>query len=207
VDFGRGYVVGIYLTELSLLRIDDETEPVGVSVEEQLRLAGKQWTRIAGEITVGAYVEDILEGRLDQPEGRGSIGQVVSLLSDGNGQWAAIVDFGRSYVVGIYLSELSLLRIETEPVDVSVEEQLRLAGKQWARIAGEITVGAYVEDILEGRLNQPEGRGSIGQVVSLLSDDNGQPAAMVDFGRGYVVGIYLAELSLLRIDDVIQQAE
>jgi len=39
----------------------------------------------------------------------------------------------------------------------SIEGKLRSQGKHWVRTPGEITVGAYVEDIYEGRLNQPQG--------------------------------------------------
>ena len=81
----------------------------------------------------------------------------------------------------------------------SVEGQLRSRGKHWVRAAGEITVGAYVQDILEGRLGQPKGRGAIGKVVSLSTGDNGQQVAMVDFGRGYSVGINLSELTLVSV--------
>ncbi len=81
----------------------------------------------------------------------------------------------------------------------SVEGQLRSQGKRWARASGEITVGAYVQDILEGRLDQPEGRGAIGKVVSISTGDNGVAAATVDFGRGYSVGINLSELSLVSV--------
>jgi hypothetical protein len=52
---------------------------------------------------------------------------------------------------------------------------------------------------LEGRLNQPEGRGAIAKVLSLNIETDGQPYAIVDFGRGYTVGIFLRELSLIEI--------
>lgn len=81
----------------------------------------------------------------------------------------------------------------------SVEEQLRSQGKHWVRIAGEITAGDYVQDIFEGRLGQPKGRGAIGKVVSLIVGNNGGPVAMVDFGRNYSVGINVTELSLVSV--------
>ena len=81
----------------------------------------------------------------------------------------------------------------------SVEGQLRAQGKHWFKITEEITAGAYVQDILEGRLGQPKGRGAIGKVVAVTTGDNGVRAAMVDFGRDYSVGIYLSELSLVGI--------
>ena len=81
----------------------------------------------------------------------------------------------------------------------SVEGQLRAQGKHWVKTTGEITTGAYVQDTLEGRLNQPEGRGAIGKVVSVSTGDNGEKAAKVDFGRKYSVPISFSELSLVKI--------
>ena len=81
------------------------------SVEGQLRSQGKHWVKTTGEITTGAYVQDTLEGRLDQPEGRGAIGKVVSVSTDANGQKAAKVDFGQKYSVPISFSELSLVKV------------------------------------------------------------------------------------------------
>ena len=81
----------------------------------------------------------------------------------------------------------------------SVEGQLRSQGKRWVQTTGEITVGAYVQDTLEGRLGQPKGRGAIGKVVSISTGNNGIEAAVVDFGRGYSVGINLSELTLVSV--------
>lgn len=81
----------------------------------------------------------------------------------------------------------------------SVEGQLRSQKKHWAQTTGEITAGAYVQDILEPRMNQPKGRGAIGKVLSVSTGDTGVEAAKVDFGRGYSVGINLSELSLVEI--------
>jgi hypothetical protein len=86
----------------------------------------------------------------------------------------------------------------------SIEGQLRATGKHWSRTAGELNPGDYAEDILWGRLNQPPGRGDIGRVVSVArgSATNGsKPAATVDFGRGYTAGIFLSELSAIRLVD------
>ena len=83
----------------------------------------------------------------------------------------------------------------------SVEGQLRAHGEHWVKTTGEITTGAYVQDILEGRLNQPEGRGAIGKVVSVSTGDNGQRVAKVDSGRSYSVGISLSELSLVNVSN------
>jgi hypothetical protein len=82
------------------------------SVEGQLRAQGKQWKKGTGEIAVGAYVQDTLEGRLNQPEGRGAIGKIVSMSPGAGGASAAVVDFGRNYKVPINLSELSLVNVE-----------------------------------------------------------------------------------------------
>jgi DNA-binding transcriptional MerR regulator len=84
------------------------------------------------------------------------------------------------------------------PAGASVEDQLRAEGKRWERTQGQIVLGSYVQDMLEGRLNQPAGRGCIGKVMSVVVDANGTPAATVDFGRGFVVGLNLSELSLIR---------
>ncbi|MGA3181001.1 MAG: hypothetical protein ABSF38_11705 [Verrucomicrobiota bacterium] len=78
----------------------------------------------------------------------------------------------------------------------SLEGQLRSQGKRWERTQGQIEEGAYVEDILKNRMNQPQGRGWLGKVVS-VSDD----AATVDFGRGYVVGILKSELCPVNVTD------
>src|SRR5689334_8448762 len=67
----------------------------------------------------------------------------------------------------------------------SVEAKLRARGKTWTRTNDEIKPGSYVQDTLEGRLNQPIGRGAIGKVVFVAKGDNDQLDAMVDFGRGY----------------------
>ena len=89
--------------------------------------------------------------------------------------------------------------VEVRPENQSVEEQLQAQGKRWEQTPGEIAVGVYVQDILEGRLGQPEGRGAIGKVLSIVKGDDGTPAAMVDFGGGYTAGIYLSELALLKV--------
>jgi hypothetical protein len=81
----------------------------------------------------------------------------------------------------------------------SVEGQLRAQGKRCEKTAGDITAGAYVQDALEGRLNQPVGRGAVGKVVSVSTDANGQKVATVDFGRSYSVPISFPELSLVKI--------
>ena len=112
-----------------------------------------------------------------------------------------MVDFGRGFVVGILIPELSPIRLVAPDIAApdSVEGQLRSEGQRWQRTAGRIGVGSYVEDILPGRLQQPKGRGHIGKVKSFFVDENGRAVAMVDFGRGWVVGIFMPELSPIRI--------
>jgi len=84
------------------------------SVQGQLQAQGKQWVRTTSEIAVGAYVQDLLEGRLDQPMGRGAIGKVVSISTGNNNVKVAVVDFGRDYSVAISLSELSLVSVSPQ---------------------------------------------------------------------------------------------
>ena len=184
------------------------------SIQGRLQSQGRHWVRSAGEITPGVYVQDILEGRLNQPVGRGAIGKVVAVSTGDVGVPAATVDFGCGYSTGINLSELSLVRIirgrsgmpatsvwtsEQVAAPDSVQGKLQSQGKHWVRTTGKITRGAYVQDILEGRLNQPAGRGAIGKVVTVIPEDTSVPAATVDFGRGYLTGINLSELSLVKI--------
>jgi hypothetical protein len=82
-----------------------------------------------------------------------------------------------------------------------VEEQLRSEGKRWERAPGQIEVGAYVEDILAGRLNQPQGRGTIGKVVDTSVDEQGNQLAKVDFGRGFVVPVFQRELCPVNVTE------
>ncbi|MDB5259155.1 MAG: peptidase [Candidatus Taylorbacteria bacterium] len=239
VDFGRGYAVGIRFSELSPLYVISpvvvtppvvqtqyvwhSTDPAASdSVEGQLRAQGKTWTKSYGTIIAGSYVQDILEGRLDQPRGRGAIGKVTSVSYNANGQLDATVDFGRGYSVGIHASELSLLSVVSPVVQVqsryywhssdaaasdSIEGQLRAQNKTWAKASGDITAGSYVQDILEGRLDQPVGRGAIGKVSYVTYDSSvSQSTAMVDFGRGYAVGIRVSELSLLTVTNPVVQS-
>jgi hypothetical protein len=93
--------------------------------------------------------------------------------------------------------------VPTEPAAPgSIEHKLREHGKSWVRTHGEIVPGSYVEDILKGRLDQPAGRGDIGQVVSVSVGEHDRPCATVDFGRGYKAGIDQGELALLKIVEV-----
>jgi hypothetical protein len=201
------------------------------SVEGRLRSEGKSWQRTTGPIWVGSYVQDILAGRLDQPNGRGVIAKVLS-TGEYIGMEHAWVDFGRDCIEHIRTSELSPIRIvpaemrpplpppptraPDPPVPMpglaqpglsvsdmaapdSVEGQFRSEGQRWELARGPIQVGIYVQDIWPNRLNQPAGRGLIGKVVYMHPGADGRARAMVDFGRGYVVDIFPAELSPIRI--------
>jgi hypothetical protein len=86
------------------------------------------------------------------------------------------------------------------PAPDSVEGQLRAKGKRWERTNEPIKKGAYVQDILEGRLDQPVGRGALGKVVE-VKEENGHKAAIVEFQRGYKVPIQFSELTAVRIID------
>jgi hypothetical protein len=85
------------------------------------------------------------------------------------------------------------------PAPDSIEGKLRTEGKIWERINGPPIAGGYVQDILQGRLNQPRGRGSLGLVLSMAANPEGRPVATVDFGHGCVVGIAASELAPVRL--------
>jgi hypothetical protein len=178
------------------------------SIQASLIMENKTGIRTNGNIVVGSYVMDIYEGRENQPTGRGSIGKVVSLGPDENGVPGATVDFGRGYSIGIHLSELSLVQVRPTqdvlsawqsswPPDLdSLQGTLRSEKKKWTRSNETISVGSYVEDTLEGRLDQPRQRGAIAKVQSLSPDGK---CASVDFGNGYATSINISELSPVQI--------
>jgi len=85
------------------------------------------------------------------------------------------------------------------PAADSVEGKLRAEGKRWERTEGQPAPGGYVQDILPGRANQPNGRGDIGKVLSVSANDSGAPCAVVDFGHGFTTGIMFSELAPLRL--------
>jgi hypothetical protein len=86
------------------------------SIEYTVLSNNQTWIQTTDPITVGTYVEDLLAGRLNQPDGRGSIGIVTGTGFDQDyNEMAAMVDFGRSYSVGIVFSELSPIQIVPEP--------------------------------------------------------------------------------------------
>ncbi|MGA2556298.1 MAG: hypothetical protein ABSG04_08490 [Verrucomicrobiota bacterium] len=80
----------------------------------------------------------------------------------------------------------------------SVEERLRSEGRSWEMAPGPVQPGAYVKDILQGRMDQPEGRGTIGKVTS-VDQFGGVDNAWVDFGRGCVKHIHSSELCPVKI--------
>jgi hypothetical protein len=85
------------------------------------------------------------------------------------------------------------------PAADSIESKLLSEGKSWERTPGQLVAGGYVLDTMEGRLNQPKGRGRIRIAVSVAANEAGRPVASVDFGHGYIVGISGGELAPVRI--------
>jgi hypothetical protein len=89
------------------------------TVEYSVLSHNQTWVQTADPITVGTYVEDLLTDRLDQPDGRGSIGIVTETSFDPDyGVMAATVDFGRDYSAGIVFPELSAIEIIPEPASL-----------------------------------------------------------------------------------------
>ena len=80
----------------------------------------------------------------------------------------------------------------------SVEGQLRAGGQSWERTQDPIQAGMFVQDILQGRLNQPAGRGAIAK-VTLTDFFIGMDHAWVDFGRGCIEHIRCSELRAIRL--------
>ena len=88
------------------------------SVEYGLTSTGYAWIRTSDPIAIGGYVEDLLsDTRWDQPAGRGKVGIVTAIGWDPwpYNQWAATVDFGRDFAVGLVFSELSAIQIVSVP--------------------------------------------------------------------------------------------
>ena len=102
-------------------------------------------------------------------------------------------------IVLLALSSTALAQIEPA-LPGSIEYSLTTNNLTWFQTSDPITIGTYVEDLLTDRLNQPDGRGSIGIVTETGWDpDYNTMAAIVDFGRGYSVGIVFPELSAVQI--------
>jgi RNA polymerase sigma factor (sigma-70 family) len=164
-----------------------------VSLERQLRSQGRHWVQTTGKVTLGGLVEDRFGSRPDEPEGIGTLGKVISLSNGDNDPQTAVVDFGHGYTRSFKLADLAPVS-DVAAAD-SAEGNLLAQGKQWVPATGEIGVGAWVEDRLDGRHDQPEGRGALGKVLSISPGENQQPVALVDFGRGYTVGLNLSEIA------------
>jgi hypothetical protein len=102
-------------------------------------------------------------------------------------------------MVLLALSSTALAQIEPAAPG-SIEYSLTTNNLTWFQTSDTITNGVYVEDLLIGRLNQPDGRGNIGIVTDTGWDaDYGEYAAIVDFGRNYSAGIVFSELSAVQI--------
>jgi len=102
-------------------------------------------------------------------------------------------------IVLLALSSTALAQIEPA-LPGSVEYSLINNNQSWIESSDPITIGAYVQDLLTDRWNQPAGRGLIGIVTDTGFDqDYGVMAAMVDFGRNYSVGIVFPELTAIQV--------
>jgi len=106
-----------------------------------------------------------------------------------------------AYIPMVLFALASTALAQIEPaLPGSVEYSLISNNQSWIEISDPITVGMYVEDLLTGRDNQPEGRGLIGIVTDTGFDpDYGVMAAMVDFGRDYSAGIVFPELTAIQV--------
>jgi hypothetical protein len=107
------------LLALSSPALANDVEPaLPGSVEYWLTSNNYTWIRTSDPIAVGGYVEDLISDiRWNQPTGRGRIGIVTGIGWDPwpYDQWAATVDFGRDFSVGIVFSELSAVQIVSIP--------------------------------------------------------------------------------------------
>src|SRR5439155_16900740 len=101
------------LSSTALAQVFNPVEPaLPGSIEYSLTSSNYTWFQTSDAITIGTYVQDLLTDRLNQPEGRGSIGIVTDTGFDADyNAMAAIVDFGRDYSVAIVFSELSAVQI------------------------------------------------------------------------------------------------
>src|SRR3954451_23697324 len=108
--------VSIVLLALSSTAVAQIEPGLPGSIEYTVLSNNQTWIHTSDPITTGSYVEDLLTDRLNQPDGRGSIGIVTNTGFDADyGVMAATVDFGRSYSVGIVFPELSPIQIVPEP--------------------------------------------------------------------------------------------
>jgi hypothetical protein len=100
-------------------------------------------------------------------------------------------------IFGVQLLQRQVRFDTGPPAADSVEGQVRAGGKSWERTQDPVQSGIYVEDILQGRLNQPQGRGALGKVTA-TDVFIGLDHAWVDFGRGCVEHIRVSELRPVR---------
>jgi hypothetical protein len=119
IAVARMLYVGIGLLALSSTARANDVEPaLPGSVEYWLVSNNYAWARTSDPIAVGGYVEDLISDvRFDQPVGRGKVGIVTGIGWDPwpYDQWAATVDFGRDFSVGLVFSELSAVKIVSIP--------------------------------------------------------------------------------------------
>jgi len=112
-------VIGVLALSSTALAQFNSVEPaLPGSVEYWLTSNNYTWVRTSDPITLGVYVEDLMsDWRLNQPEGRGKVGIVTDIGWDPwpYDQWAAVVDFGRNYSVGLVFSELSAVQLVPIP--------------------------------------------------------------------------------------------
>jgi RNA polymerase sigma factor (sigma-70 family) len=197
-DARRDSAVRVPVTAPNPAQLGSEPLPL----EYQMRAEGRHWVQTQADVTVGSLVQENragyrvltnLVGQSGVPADAGTLGRVLSIGTDDRGRPTAVVDFGGGFMKTNNLFELATVSDAAAPD--SMEGLLRLQGQKWDPAPGTIQVGDLVEDILDGRHNQPESRGAIGRVISVSMDENNSPGAMVDFGRGYTVGLALAELS------------
>ena len=115
----RMLYLGMSLLGLSSTALANDVEPaLPGSVEYWLTSNNYTWIRTSDPIAIGGYVEDLLSDiRLNQPAGRGKIGIVTEIGWDPwpYNQWAATVDFGRDFAVGLVFSEISAVQIVSIP--------------------------------------------------------------------------------------------
>ena len=111
--------LGIGLLGLSSTALANNVEPaLPGSVEYWLTSNNYTWIRTSDPIAIGGYVEDLLSDvRSNQPAGRGTVGIVTEIAWDPwpYNQWAATVDFGRDFAVGLVFSESSAVQIVSIP--------------------------------------------------------------------------------------------
>jgi hypothetical protein len=108
--------VPVVLLALSSMAVAQIEPAAPGSVEYSLLSTNQSWIVTSDPIDIGSYVQDILTGRQNQPDGRGYIGIVTGTGFDQYyNEMAATVDFGRNYSAGIIFSQLTAVHIVPEP--------------------------------------------------------------------------------------------